>query len=107
MYEWKNDVYKNDVFDNFISIASLVLSFLQKNKLFQGYAVVIHIFAEIFQNTYFNENLLMASSEPFVILILFLTFVSFEPCVSFRLYSLKKCVFEKQVTATGLEPTTT
>ena len=49
----------------------------------------------VFQDIYFAEDLLMASFEPRMILILFLKYVIFELCSSYKLYSHKKMCNEE------------
>ena len=48
-----------------------------------------------FQSTYFVENLLMASTEPSMILIYFLKFGKSEPCDSYNMYSYIKRVYRQ------------
>ena len=48
----------------------------------------IKAFTKCFQNIYFAENLMMGSSEPPMILILFLKI--WQPCDFYKLYSYKK-----------------
>ena len=49
----------------------------------------------VFQDIYFAEDLLMASFESHMILILFLKYVIFELCVSYKLYFHKKMCNEE------------
>ena len=78
----------------FITLQAYSLHFLPNNKLFRKYAVVIKVFTNTFLNTSFAENLLMASSEHLVILILLLNYGKSEPCHSYKLCSYKKSMYE-------------